>query len=55
VHRQGRVLAARYSLNVYDAMIAAAALQADCRVLYSEDMQHGLQLGPQLRVENPFL
>jgi predicted nucleic acid-binding protein len=55
VHRQGRVLAARYSLSVYDAMIAAAALQADCRVLYSEDMQHGLQLGPQLRVENPFL
>lgn len=54
VHRQGRALAARYSLNVYDAMIAAAALQADCRVLYSEDMQHGLQLGPQLRVENPF-
>jgi len=55
VHRQGRVLAMRYSLSVYDAMIAAAALQADCQVLYSEDMQHGLQLGPQLRVENPFL
>lgn len=55
VHQQGRALAARYSLSVYDAMIVAAALQADCQVLYSEDMQHGFQPGPALRVENPFL
>lgn len=55
VHRQGRALATRYSLSVYDAMIVAAALQADCDVLYSEDMQHGLQLGPDLRIINPFL
>ena len=55
VHRQGRTLAARYSLSIYDAMIVAAALQADCQVLYSEDMQHGLELGRALRIVNPFL
>ncbi|MEX0738990.1 MAG: PIN domain-containing protein [Pseudohongiella sp.] len=54
VHRQGRALATRYSLSVYDAMIIAAALQADCEMLYSEDMQHGLQIG-SLRIVNPFL
>lgn len=55
VHRQGRALAARYSLSVYDAMIVAAALQAGCDVLYSEDMQHGLEVESGLRIVNPFL
>ncbi|MDO8906879.1 MAG: PIN domain-containing protein [Pseudohongiella sp.] len=54
-HRVGRALAARYSLSVYDAMIVAAAQQSGCRVLYSEDMQHGLKVSVQLRIENPFL
>lgn len=37
----------------YDALIVAAALQADCRVLYSEDMQDG-QTIKGLSVRNPF-
>jgi predicted nucleic acid-binding protein len=55
VLRQGRALATRYSLSVYDAMIVASALQADCQVLYSEDMQHGLRPDVGLRVVNPFV
>ena len=54
IHETGIDLAQRYSLSVYDAMIAAAALHADCDVLLSEDMQDGLVLDARLRIANPF-
>jgi predicted nucleic acid-binding protein len=38
----------------YDSLIIAAALQGGCRVLYSEDMQHGRRFG-DLVIQNPFL
>ena len=38
----------------YDSLIVAAALQGNCKVLYSEDMQHGHRFG-DLVVQNPFL
>jgi len=38
----------------FESMIVAAALEADCRVLYSEDLQRGQRFG-NLIVENPFL
>ncbi len=44
----------RYQLSYWDACIVAAAQLADCRVLYSEDLQHGMKFGT-LRVVNPFL
>lgn len=37
----------------YDALIVAAALQAECRVLYSEDMQDS-QTIKGLTIRNPF-
>ena len=37
----------------YDSMIVAAAIQAGCSVLLSEDLQHGRRVG-DLRIENPF-
>ena len=43
----------RYRLGWYDSLIVAAALQGQCTTLYTEDLQHGLQIG-ELRVENPF-
>jgi len=54
-HDTGRRLAERYGLSVYDAMIAASALLANCRTLFSEDMQHGLLIDRKLRICNPFL
>lgn len=54
VHEAGLALAERFGLSIYDAMIAAAALQADCERLWSEDMQDGMQIGRRLRLENPF-
>ena len=47
------VLARDHDLSFYDALIVAAALDAGCEVLFSEDLQHGQKFGA-LRVENPF-
>jgi predicted nucleic acid-binding protein len=53
-HETGLALAERYGLSVYDAMIAASALLADCDRLWSEDMQHGMIISGRLRVVDPF-
>jgi predicted nucleic acid-binding protein len=53
-HEAGLDLAQRYGLSIFDAMIAASALQAGCNTLWSEDMQHGMTLDPGLRIVNPF-
>jgi predicted nucleic acid-binding protein len=53
-HERSLRIAQRYSLSFYDACIAASALIADCNVLYSEDMQHGMNIDRRLRIVNPF-
>jgi predicted nucleic acid-binding protein len=53
-HDLGLAIAERYGLSIYDAMIAASALQADCDTLWSEDMHDGLVIENRLRVSNPF-
>ncbi|MBS3963175.1 MAG: PIN domain-containing protein [Methylomonas sp.] len=45
----------RYGFSHYDSLIIAAALQTDCRVLYSEDMQHNQVIDDRLTIINPFL
>lgn len=46
-------LCANHRLSTWDSLIVQAALEADCRVLYSEDLQAGRRFGP-LEVVNPF-
>lgn len=53
-HELGVHLAERYRLSIYDGMIAAAALDAGCTTLFSEDMQDGLLIERSLRIRNPF-
>ena len=53
-HDTGRRISERYGLSVYDSMIAATALLAECEVLYSEDMHDGLVIDARLRIVNPF-
>ena len=38
----------------YDSLIVAAAFQGGCKVLYSEDLQHGRRFG-DLVIQNPFV
>ena len=53
-HQRALDLAERYQLSLYDALICAAAQNADVAVLYTEDLQDGLALGG-LKVCNPFV
>jgi predicted nucleic acid-binding protein len=53
-HDQARKLAERYRLSFCDAAIVSSALLAECRVLYSETMQHGLKIDRTLTLRNPF-
>jgi predicted nucleic acid-binding protein len=43
----------RSGYGFYDALIVAAALQAGCRTLYTQDLQHGRQFD-SLTVVDPF-
>jgi predicted nucleic acid-binding protein len=54
IHESGLRLAERYQFGVYDGMIVAAALEAGCEVVLSEDLQHGLVVDGRLRIVNPF-
>ena len=47
-------IADRYGFSFYDALIAAAALEAQCSILYSEDFQDGQVIEERLAVRNPF-
>ncbi len=53
VHARAVKLARDHKLSFYDALIVAAAMDAGCNVLYSEDLQHG-QRFEGLTIENPF-
>ena len=53
-HELGLALAERYNLAIYDALIAASALLAQCDRLWSEDMQDGMAIDRRLRIVNPF-
>ena len=44
----------RWQYSLYDSLIVTAALQANCTILYSEDMHHGQAIN-QLTISNPFL
>ena len=44
----------RYQYSFYDSLIIAAALEAGCKNLYSEDLQNGQRID-QLKITNPFL
>jgi predicted nucleic acid-binding protein len=52
-HEHPLQLADRYSLSVFDGSIVAAALEAQCSVLWSEEMQDGLVVERGLTIKNP--
>ncbi len=42
-----------YNYTLYDSLIITAAIEANCTILYSEDLQHNQQIG-KLKIINPF-
>ncbi|MGZ3966036.1 MAG: PIN domain-containing protein [Mucilaginibacter sp.] len=48
-------LVKKYNFQLFDSLIVAAALEADCNVLYSEDMHHQLIVEKRLTIINPFI
>ncbi len=47
-------LRSEYNLSFWDSLIVASALENDCTILYTEDMQHQQMIKNQLTVINPF-
>lgn len=52
-HEASVRIAQRYRYRIYDALHLAAALEAGCTTLYSEDMQDGQRIG-SLTIRDPF-
>jgi predicted nucleic acid-binding protein len=48
-------LVGKYDFQVFDGIIIAAALEADCDIIYSEDMQNEQIIENTLKIVNPFL
>jgi predicted nucleic acid-binding protein len=54
IYAEALFLHAQSGLSWYDSLIVSAAIQARCKILFSEDLQHGQRFGA-LQVRNPFL
>ena len=55
MHEAALKIAERHGYNIYDALVVAAALQAGCTTLYSEDLQEGQIIDQKLTIRNPFV
>lgn len=53
-HDRALDLAERYKFSIYDALIVAAAIRADCTTLWTEDLHHGQKI-ERLTIRNPFI
>ncbi|MGR9115843.1 MAG: PIN domain-containing protein [Gammaproteobacteria bacterium] len=53
-HFTALAIKAKYRFSLCDSLIIAAALESNCSILYSEDMQHGQVIDNQIEIINPF-
>jgi predicted nucleic acid-binding protein len=51
---RGREVQLQHRMSWWDSLVVAAAQLQGCSVLWTEDLQHGAQLGA-VQVQNPFL
>jgi predicted nucleic acid-binding protein len=54
IHEAAVDISKLHGFRIYDSLILAAAVQAGCTTVYTEDLQHG-QVINGVRIENPFL
>jgi len=48
------ILKNKYGYTYYDCLVLASAILNDCKIIYSEDMQHNQLIEGKLRIINPF-
>ena len=53
-HEAALKIAKDCGYGIYDALVIAAALEAGCTTLYSEDLQDGQIVDGKLTIRNPF-
>ena len=44
-----------YKYSYWDSLIIASALESNCSILYTEDMQNGQIIEDKLKIVNPFV
>jgi predicted nucleic acid-binding protein len=54
MHEAALKIAEQHGYGIYDALVVAAALEAECAILYSEDFQDGQTIDGRLTIRNPF-
>jgi predicted nucleic acid-binding protein len=45
----------KYKYSWWDSLVLASALENDCKIVYSEDMQHEQVIEGSLKIINPFV
>ena len=53
--KYARHLLDHYDFQLFDSIIIASAIEADCQILYSEDLHHGLLVDNRMKIINPFI
>lgn len=53
IHNRALKIATSYGYSFYDSLIVAAALESECDLLFSEDMQHKQRIETVV-ISNPF-
>ena len=54
LYRHALKISERWRYSFYDSLIISAAIKGDCRILYSEDLQHKQSI-ENLIILNPFI
>lgn len=53
LYSQALSIQSEMRISFYDALIVCSAVAADCRILWTEDLQHGRRIG-DLEIRDPF-
>ena len=54
LYHQALEISERWHYSFYDSLVVSAAIKADCKTIYSEDLQHNQKI-QNLQIINPFI
>jgi len=49
------LIAQKYGYSFYDCLIISSAIESDCKIIYSEDLQHKQIINNSITIINPFI